>query len=136
MIARRRPQVPGDHAGGVPNGIPVRATTPQVHMPAEPVDWLAADAAEAGPKRIMAFPVGRGRHPEAPHQPIRFLILRFAPAAIWLLVGKPPCPSRRRAALCRERAGEPVGPYWMRSPIGIDCKPGHWRGEAAPHRMG
>src|SRR6516164_7479772 len=124
MIARRRPQVPGDHAGGVPDGIPVRATTPQVHMPAEPVDWLAADAAEAGPKRIMAFSVGCGRNPEAPHQPIRFLILRFAATpsgAIWLLVGKLPSPSGRPAVLCRERAGEPVGPHWMRPPIGIDC---------------
>jgi hypothetical protein len=108
-------------------------------MPAEPVDRLAADAAEAGPERIMALPIGRRRNPEARHQPIRFCIARFAAApshAIRLLVAKPPCPSGRPAALRRERASEPVGPHGMRPPIGIDRKPGHRRRESAPHRMG
>src|SRR6202795_912488 len=108
-------------------------------MPTEPVDRLAADAAETGPERIIALPIGRGRNPEAPHQPIRFLIVRFAAApsdAIRLLVGKPPCPSRRPAALRRECASEPIGPNWMRPPVGIDRKPGPRRREAAPHRLG
>jgi hypothetical protein len=68
------------------------------------------------------------------HQPIRFLMVRFAAApfdAIRLPVGKAPCPSRWPAALRRECAGQLIGPHWMRPPIGINCKPGHRRRESA-----
>jgi hypothetical protein len=113
MNAWRRPQVPGDHAGGMPDGIPVRATTPQVHMPAEPVDRLAADAAEAGTERIMALPIGRRRNPEARHQPIRFCIARYAAApshAIRLCrqAAISIRPARRSSSRARERGCRPA----------------------------
>jgi hypothetical protein len=54
MVARRRPQVPGDHAGGVPYGILVGAAIPQVDVPAESVDRLAADAAVSPPARLSS----------------------------------------------------------------------------------
>src|ERR1700674_5013265 len=102
MIARRRPQVPGDHAGGMPNGVHVGVAIPQIDMPAEPVDLLSADAAEAGPAREAALRIGGGGHPETRRQPIRFQVIRFPPMASYAsrpLVGEPPGPSGRPAAL-------------------------------------
>src|SRR3954469_16348186 len=47
MIAWCRPEVPRHHAGGMPRSIKVRAALPQVEMPTETVDGLAAHAAGA-----------------------------------------------------------------------------------------
>ena len=36
IVARRRPKIPGNHAGGVPYGVAVRAAIPQVgHLPVQ-----------------------------------------------------------------------------------------------------
>src|SRR5215470_5963087 len=64
MVAGRRPEIPGNHAGGVPGGIAVRAAVPQVHVPTEPVDRLTADATKAGPTRIALLAIGRRGNPE------------------------------------------------------------------------
>src|SRR3954470_23172803 len=47
MIAWCRPEVPRHHAGGMPRGVKIRAALPQVEMPTETVDGLAAHAAGA-----------------------------------------------------------------------------------------
>src|SRR5215831_3827292 len=64
IVARCGPKIPRNYAGGVPDGIPVRAAIPQVHVPTEPVDRLAANAAEARPARVALLAIGRGRSPE------------------------------------------------------------------------
>src|SRR5215467_9988019 len=71
MIARRGPKIPRNHAGGVPDGFPVRAAIPKVDVPAEPVDQLAADAAESRSTRIAPLAIGCRRSPETCRQPIR-----------------------------------------------------------------
>src|SRR5258708_8970385 len=65
IVARGRPEIPGNHAGGVPHGVPVGAAIPQVHVPTEPVDRLTADATEARPACEAPLAIGRGRNPEA-----------------------------------------------------------------------
>src|SRR5258708_1610590 len=68
IVARRCPKIPGNHAGGVPDGVPVCAAVPQVYVPAEPVDRLTADATEARPAREAPLAIGRGRNPETCRQ--------------------------------------------------------------------
>src|SRR3954465_3021166 len=65
VIARRVPQAPGRHAGGVPGRVLVWAATPQILMPPEPVHRLAAHAAEARSTRECLFAKRRGRRAEA-----------------------------------------------------------------------
>src|SRR2546427_4145312 len=132
VVARRRPEIPGNHAGGVPGGIVVRAAIPQVHVPAEPVDRLTADATEARPAGVALLAIGRRRNPETCRWPVRLAVVRFTAApfhASRFFIGKPPRPTRRYAAAPRQRAGEPVGPHRMGPPIGIDREPRHRRGE-------
>src|SRR5229473_766381 len=98
IVARRRPKIPGNHAGGVPRGVPVRAAIPQVHVPTEPVDRLTADATEARPACEAPLAIGRGRNPEACRQPIRLAIVRLTAAPFHpspLFIGEPPRPSGR-----------------------------------------
>src|SRR5215831_17060873 len=135
MVARRRPKIPRNHAGGVPDGIPVRAAIPQVNVPSEPVDRLAANAAKARPARVALLAIRCWRNPEtccslptlprAPPPPPPasgggkgggrgrvgrgLAIVRFAPSrAGRLFIGEPPHPSGRGAAAPRKRAGKPV----------------------------
>src|SRR5262249_59718473 len=99
MIARRRPKIPRHHAGRMPDGIPVRAAIPKVDVPAEPVDRLAADAAESRPAGVAPLAIGRWRSPETCRQPIRLAIIRLAPCRVRrLFVGEPPTPTRRGGA--------------------------------------
>src|SRR5260370_25160597 len=125
IVARRRPKIPGNHAGGVPRGVPVRAAIPQVHVPTEPVDRLTADATEARPAREVPLAIGRRRNPETcrplptlPRLPgrvgrglaiFRLVAAPFHPSP--LFIGNPPRPSGRRAALPRQRPGEAVGSH-------------------------
>src|SRR5215831_2817389 len=53
VVARGGPQIPGDDARRMPDGIPVRSPLPQITMPSESVDWLPAYAAKP-----WAAPVG------------------------------------------------------------------------------
>src|SRR5712672_1901126 len=122
IVTRRRPKIPGNHAGGVPHGVPVRAAIPQVHVPTEPVDRLTADATEARPACEAPLAIGRGRNPEAcrplPTLPCKrgrvgrgFAIVRVAAAPFHPgppFIGEPPCPSGRCAAARRKCAGEAV----------------------------
>src|SRR5215470_233681 len=112
IVARRRPKIPGHHAGGVPRGVAVGAAIPQVHVPTEPVDRLTADAAEARPACEALLAIGRGRHPETccrlptlarlPGRVERGLaVVRLAAAPFHprgLFIGELPCPSGRCAA--------------------------------------
>ena len=95
VVARRVPEPPRHHAGGVPRRPAVRPGVPQVAMPAEAIDRLAAHAAEARAAwRIAArdtAPAARGRLPAG---------RRRADA---------PRPSGGRAAHGRERARETIG---------------------------
>src|SRR5262249_61578498 len=65
VIARAGPQIPGDHAGGMPGGVVVHAAIPQVDMPAEAIDRLATDATEAGTARKARLAIRRRREAEA-----------------------------------------------------------------------
>ena len=55
VVARRVPQPPRRDAGGVPGGVLVRPALPQVLVPAEPIDRLAADAAETRARARTPF---------------------------------------------------------------------------------
>src|SRR5438067_9001092 len=68
VIARRVPEFPCGYADGVPLRIPVATFTPEVDMPAEPVDRLATHAAESGAARKAALAVRHWRKPEAHRQ--------------------------------------------------------------------
>jgi len=64
LATRRIPEFPCDHAGAVPVGILVSAAVPQIDMPAEAINGLAAHAAEAGTLRVGALSIWRGRRSE------------------------------------------------------------------------
>src|SRR5215813_11435000 len=68
LVARRAPEIPGGHTGRVPARFGISASGPEVDMPAEPVDRLAADAAEAATACVGALPIGCWRQPEALRQ--------------------------------------------------------------------
>jgi len=138
IVARRRPKIPGDHAGGVPDGIAVRAAIPQVHVPTEPVDRLTADAAGARTAGVALLAIGRRWSPETRRRPIRLAAVRRTAAPFhpsWLLIGEPPRPSGRSAAACRKCTGEPVCPHRMGPPVGIDREPRHRRRETSSQGM-
>src|SRR3569623_3596323 len=65
VVARCVPELPGDDAGGVPNGVIVGPLAPQVFVPAEPIDRLTADAARPGATRVplVAIRCRRGAEP-------------------------------------------------------------------------
>ena len=64
LATRRIPEFPRNHAGAVPVGILVSAAVPQLDMPAEAINGLAAHAAEAGTLRVGALSIWRGRRSE------------------------------------------------------------------------
>ena len=124
VVARRVPQPPRRDAGGVPGGILVRPALPQVLVPAEPIDRLAAHAAEARSARESLLAERRGRRAEAHRQ------IALAPFF------QPPGPAVRRAAAARERARQPVGAQRMRAPVAVDREPRHRRRPAPVERIG
>src|SRR5712691_8860218 len=63
--ARRIPQLPRHHAGGVPAGIGVGSALPEVDVPAEAVDRLPAHAAEARTEGESGLAVRRRRTAKA-----------------------------------------------------------------------
>ena len=68
FAARRIPELPCDHAGAVPGRVLVSAAVPQIDMPAEAINGLAAHAAEAGTLRVGALSIWRGRRSECGRQ--------------------------------------------------------------------
>src|SRR5262245_65460818 len=111
MVARCAPEIPGRDTGRVPARLLIRPGLPEVDMPAEPVDRLSADAAEAAATREGVLAIGRRRLPEAPRQ--------VGIAAL----AKPPGPPCGRAAFCRQRACEPVGAQGVGAAIARDRQP-------------
>ena len=61
VVARRVPKLPCDHAGAVPVRVHVSAAVPQIDLPTEAIDRLAAHAAESRTLDVCAFAIGRGR---------------------------------------------------------------------------
>ncbi len=69
MVARRGPQFPGGDAAAVPGRVFVgAAVVPQIAVPAEPKNRLAAHAAMAGTLGVRRLTIGRGRGAEARRQ--------------------------------------------------------------------
>ena len=60
VVTWRVPKLPRDHTGAVPVRIHVGTAIPQIDMPTEAIDRLAAHAAESRTLRICAFAIGRG----------------------------------------------------------------------------
>ena len=58
VVTRRVPKLPRDHTGAVPIRIHVSAAIPQIDMPTETIDRLAAHAAESRTLRVHAFAIG------------------------------------------------------------------------------
>src|SRR5262249_48482114 len=116
VIARRVPELPRHHAGGVPLRLAVRTRVPQVDMPAERIDLLPADAAEAGTAPERSLAIGRGRRAERRRQ-----VLRAAGC-------QTPDPALGGSAPGRERARQAVGAHRVLAPVGIDREPRHRRG--------
>ena len=59
LVARRRPELPGNDAGRMPYGVFVRgAASPEIRMPAQAVDWLPTDAAMTWAARMKRLPIG------------------------------------------------------------------------------
>ena len=106
LVGGRGPDLPGRRTAGVPAGPAVGlAPSPQVAVPAEAVDRLAAQAAGAGPGPVGGLAEGRGRHPEAARPPVA------------VLHGEAPAPALRHGAARRQRPREPVGPQRMVAPV-------------------
>jgi hypothetical protein len=55
----RVPKLPRDHAGAVPSRVHVSATVPQIDVPTEAIDRLAAHAAKTRTLRMRAFAIWR-----------------------------------------------------------------------------
>jgi hypothetical protein len=104
-VARRSPELPGDHACAVPDRILVGPRAPQIDMPAEAINWLSAYAAKSGTPRVCAFPKGRGWCPECGWQPVLAVVV------------EPPAPSAKHPAAGSKRARQAIGAKWMRAPI-------------------
>src|SRR5215471_6261702 len=64
IVAWPGPKIPRNDACRVPEGVPIRAAIPQIRVPAEPIDWLTADATEARAARVVRLAIGRWRNPE------------------------------------------------------------------------
>ena len=82
VVARHVPKSPRDHTGAVPGRIHVGAATPQIDMPTEAIDRLAAHAAESRTLRVYAFAIGRGWRSICGGQPMLAIIAELpSPAA-------------------------------------------------------
>jgi hypothetical protein len=51
----RIPELPGHHAGAVPDRVLVGTTAPEVDVPAEAINWLTAHAAKSRPERVRLY---------------------------------------------------------------------------------
>ena len=122
LIARRVPQPPSRHAGRVPFGVSVWAGAPEILMPAEAVDLLAADTAMALAERESLFAIRRGGRPKALRQPGRRGFTQT-------LRRDRPAPAFRRAASRRERPGQTIGTQRVSAPIAVDREPRQRRHE-------
>jgi hypothetical protein len=122
VAARGRPHLPGRDAGRVPARSSVDGTRlPEIAVPAEPEDRLAADAAVARPATEGFVAEWRWRHSEKPGP-------RRGPVA-------GPGPVWRRTAAGRERACQPVGTHRVGAPVTCDSKPGQGRHPGLPERV-
>src|SRR4051812_42230517 len=101
MVAWCAPEIPGRNAARMPGGLAVGAGIPKVHVPAQPIDGLSAEAAEPGAARKLAFPIGRGGETKGFRQ------------VVLACTGEPPGPALGRAAFGGECAGEPFGSQRM-----------------------
>src|SRR5476651_418318 len=102
VVARSIPQLPSNDTGGVPNGVFVWPTAPQILMPAESVHLLAADAAVAGTPGEFLLAIWRWRGAEAHRQ-------------VCVAIGlQPPGPAIGCTALGRKGSCQPVGPQRVR----------------------
>src|SRR3569833_2315654 len=115
MRVRRVPQLPGGDAGCVPNGVLVGAAIPQVNVPAQAIDGLAADAAVTGAAAVRLFAKWRGRRAERHWQLGVIVVLQ------------PPGPAPGRARLRGERPGQTIGPQRVGVLVAVVCLLWFWR---------
>lgn len=100
VLARCRPEFPGDHAGRVPPNVSAGlAVGPEIEVRAVAEDRLATDAAVPGTLRESLLAVGSWRNPE--------------------LFGSPQPPGWG-AGPCRKRPRETIGPEGVLAPVGVD----------------
>jgi len=63
LDTRRIPELPGDHAGAVPDRVLVGAAAPKADVPTEAINWLTTHAAKSGAHCVGGFAVRRGWRP-------------------------------------------------------------------------
>jgi hypothetical protein len=121
--ARSSPEPPGGNAGSVPFDLSVRTGAPEIDMPAEAIDGLAADTAAAATQLELGFTIGSWRSTEA------------VARAMLAVTGHGPGPARRSSSLGGEGTGQVICADRMGTPIGIDCKPRQWRDQRTAERV-
>ena len=107
----------------MPGGVLVgNAVTPQIGVPAEPVNRLATDAAMARAKSVFALTIGRRRRTERGCE-------------VGLYSAEPPHPARRRTAFGGERPAQAIGEERVVAPIRFDGEPLRRRREGLAQGM-
>jgi hypothetical protein len=119
VVARRVPKLPCDHAGAVPVRVHVSAAAPQIDMPTEAIDRLAAYTAATRTLRICAFAIGRGWRSICGRQSMVGVIAELS------------SPAAGRSAPGSKRPRQPIGADWMGAPIRIYREPRRRRHERA-----
>jgi len=121
LIGRRAPQPPRHHAGGVPHRPLVRPGVPQVAVPAEAIDRLAAHAAGSRAAEKLRLAIRRRRIAECRRQALGR--------------SDAPGPAGRRAASRCQRPRQTVGADGVGAPIAVDRQPRHRRRPALSMRV-
>jgi hypothetical protein len=120
FVARRIPELPGDHARAMPVGVFVWTAIPQIDVPAEAINRLPAHAAKSRAARKGAFAVRCRRRAERGGQ------------STLAAIAKPPRPACRCSTASSERPRQTIGAQRMGAPIGIDGQPRRRRHERPP----
>jgi hypothetical protein len=109
----------------MPGGVPVRSVVaPEIAVPAQPIDWLPADAAMARPSREGGLPIGSWRHAEG-HRQTSLLVRSETPL--------PPC---GLSAFGRQRPRQPVSQERPMPPVRFHGSPLGPRDQWLPECMG
>jgi hypothetical protein len=111
VAIRRVPKLPRDHAGAVPVRVHVSAAVPQIDMPTEAIDRLAAHAAESRTLDKCAFAIGCGWSSVCSWQSMLAIVVKL------------PSPAAGRPAPACKRTRQPIGADRMGAPIRIYGEP-------------
>jgi len=119
VAIRHVPKLPRDHTGAMPVRVHVSAAVPQIDMPTESIDRLAAHAAESRTLDVSAFAIGRGWRSICGWQSMLAGVVEL------------PRPAAGRSTPSCKCTRQPIGADRVGAPIRIDRKPRGRRHERA-----